>query len=730
MNCSPDNLIKTLWLTRPDLREMAGEALDAFENLVAFRMTTEYPGLDAWVHEVKAPQWDAVEEGPAPADQWPRFNGLMRITWQARPDLQGAFDIDTADGRAALARWFIFNGFTETGLASLMGERFRRELNAPLAATEQPAPVTEAGKRPLSRLMHEIWHAREDLQALFPLNEEDGHQGFMAWFYVAGLAELNLATLIDRDTADWLLDLAPPLPVPPDPAAPEPEPAPEPDPEPGLIQRLFQSIGGTAKPPPVPEPAPAPEPPLKPRLFHWWLHYHPAQRDLGERLDAEQARAWLLGEGACQHPVFARLRELTLPKAPPSASRSQDKPHGINLIGYAKGQFGIGEDVRMAARACQAAGIDFTIYSIAPGQEVEQNDSSAAEFVTNRLPYAVNLICTTGIETALMLARIGPQLFTGHYNIGYWPWELPEWPAAWHHAYELVDEVWASSRYAYQAFQHSAPVPVRHMPMAVTVEQSEGLSRADFKLPETDFLFVYGFDFLSYPSRKNPFAAIEAFKQAFPEGNEAVGLVIKVMRAEQRPDDWQALQAAMAEDPRIHTLADTLSRGALLDLYRACNAFVSLHRSEGFGRNIAEAMCLEKPVIVTGHSGNMDFTTPATAALVEHRMIPLGADDYPFGEGQHWADPSLEHAASQMARLVNDPGHAARLARNARQWVSSMCDPAVIGAEYRHVLTQAVIPRLAKARHDPGAKAQRPDTATPEPATSEPASTDTAKDPK
>ncbi|MGM0695013.1 MAG: glycosyltransferase [Pseudomonadota bacterium] len=699
MNDHTRNVIKTLWLTRPDLRDASGNDPEKFEDLMALRIDSEYAGLEGLVTESKIKQWDAIKEEFEPQGEWPRLNGLMHAIWASRPDLQDVFDINTSSGRQGLSSWFIFNGFSEMKLAPLLGERLRAELNAPVDIDGQPATDKGAGRGPFTRLMYEVWMAREDLQRHFPLVEERGYEGFQAWFFAVGLEELRLETVIDKSGAEWLsrpVESGMPRSDSAEHASLEDKAPPA------------RILSWMAKHSPIGKQGDKAEKERrkkrKPRVFEWWLQYHEEHREWAESLDYDQALAWLLsGEGREASPVFSRVGQLlgadgATPEEAGEATAVQDKPYGMNLIGYAKGQFGIGEDVRMAARCCQAAGIPFIVYNVAPGIEVEQGDNTVVEYLSSDLPYSINLFCTTGIETALMLARSGRELFDGHYNIGYWPWELPAWPEAWHHAYELVDEVWASSRYAYHTFKRSAPVPVRHMPMAVTVDQSEGLARSDFGLSETDFLFVYGFDFLSYPSRKNPFAAIEAFKRAFPLGSEPAGLVIKVMRAQERPAEWQALQQAMAGDARIHAIADTLSRGALLDLYRACDAFISLHRSEGFGRNIAEAMSLEKPVIVTGYSGNMDFTTPATAALVEHEMVTLQEGEYPFGEGLEWADPSVDHAAALMARLLKDPHHARRLARNGRQSITSMCHPEVVGEEYRYTLQQHVVPRLEQAR--------------------------------
>ena len=390
----------------------------------------------------------------------------------------------------------------------------------------------------------------------------------------------------------------------------------------------------------------------------------------------------------------------TQPAAKPSKHRAPaNLPFGVNLIGYAKGQLGIGEDVRMAALALQAVGIPFSIYNVEPGREVCQGDDSALAHISTDLPYAINLFCTTGIEMARLAAIEGSRLFDGRRSIGHWPWELPEWPRDWHHAYDLVDELWAASRFTFDAYARSCPKPVHHMPMAVTVDPSAGLTRSDFRLPEHRFLFVFSFDGLSSLVRKNPWACVQAFRTAFPRGDEPVGLVVKVMRA---PDDdplWQATLAESQADRRIMIASGTLRRAELLDLYRACDCFVSLHRSEGFGRGIAEAMLLGKPVIATGYSGNLDFTVPGSAALVDYRLETVAKDEYPFAEGLTWAEPDTDHAAWWMRRLSMDAPWRTRLATHGQRLAHATYSPAIIGAIYASRLQ---IPDSCRApRSDP-----------------------------
>lgn len=327
---------------------------------------------------------------------------------------------------------------------------------------------------------------------------------------------------------------------------------------------------------------------------------------------------------------------------------------GVNLIGYVYGQLGIGEDLRMAARACKAVNIPFTLFNFPPGNDIPQNDRSMAAYVKNSLPYNINIFCMTALEHGRFYVEKGENPLAQRYNIGYWPWELSQWPTEWRDLTKLVDEVWVSTRHTYDALAPISPVPVLIMPMAVTLGDISAKTRQDFNLPNDTTLFCFSFDLNSSMHRKNPQACVDAFLQAFPERqNHKVGLVIKAHKPKKRNKHWEKLKALAETDPRLHIIEETLSRPDLLALYQSCDCFLSLHRAEGFGRGIAEALLLDLHVITTAYSGNLAFCDAQTVDLVDYHLIPVGDDQYPYGNGQVWAEPDIHHAAQFMQQFVN-----------------------------------------------------------------------------
>jgi len=339
-------------------------------------------------------------------------------------------------------------------------------------------------------------------------------------------------------------------------------------------------------------------------------------------------------------------------KLPVSAS---SYPFGVNLFGYANGELGIGEDVRLVAQALDAQGIPFCIVNVKPGDNVSQQETSADRWLVDEPRYAINIFCTTGIEQVRFGIEQGFDFWQGRYTIGFWPWELPQWPASCEHAYATVDEIWGISEYTAKAYRN-AQRPVIPMSLPVTVDNVAPLGRPDFGLEEGVFLFVFAFDFNSTLARKNPEAVIEAFQKAFPEGSpEPVGLVIKASHIEPRNKAWRRICKLIEKDRRIHVIARTLRRPEVLALYRCCDCFVSLHRAEGFGRGLAEALLLDRQVVATAFSGNLDFCSEDRVGLVRSRPVAVGEREYFHGDGQRWADPDIEHAAEVMRDLYANP---------------------------------------------------------------------------
>jgi glycosyltransferase involved in cell wall biosynthesis len=176
-------------------------------------------------------------------------------------------------------------------------------------------------------------------------------------------------------------------------------------------------------------------------------------------------------------------------------------------------------------------------------------------------------------------------------------------------------------------------------------------------------------------------AVVEAFESAFDSADQ-VGLVVKITDLHHRPDVAEAMREAATRIP-LYLLEDRLSREDNIALLASADSYVSLHRSEGFGLPIAEAMALGKPVVATAYSGNTDFTNEDTAFLVSFEIAELATAHSVYPAGFHWAEPDIDAAAAQLRRVALDAATRSRVATSGQAYVRAFCDPSVGGAVMR-----------------------------------------------
>jgi glycosyltransferase involved in cell wall biosynthesis len=337
------------------------------------------------------------------------------------------------------------------------------------------------------------------------------------------------------------------------------------------------------------------------------------------------------------------------------AALDRSLPRGLNVIGYFDSPTGVGQSARALARATEVAGLAVARIDVA-GLETSRRAAAG---------YAANLFHVNADAAASTVEMCGPALHRGHANVAYWYWETEAFPARWSDRFAYFDEIWVASEFCRRGIARRSPIPVTVVPPPVIVDPPP----ASGTLSEGPFRFLTICDAQSGVERKNPLGAVRAFARGFPS-DRGVLLTVKVGNAESAPGLLDSLRRA-AQTSNVEIDDRAASRGDIGRLLAECDAFVSLHRAEGFGFVIAEAMLLGKPVIATDYSGSRDFVDEAVGFPVPFQLVQLDRTVGPYEAGTRWAEPEEEEAARTMRRVVEDLPEARRRAEVGRRRIHS-----------------------------------------------------------
>ena len=335
---------------------------------------------------------------------------------------------------------------------------------------------------------------------------------------------------------------------------------------------------------------------------------------------------------------------------------------GVNLVGFLEGELGLGEVARKLGKALEHAEVPFT--AISYRRVASRQDAPLELKVSRQAPYDTNIICLNADYLRQFAADVGVEFFSGRYSIGVWFWETSIFRPENASGLRFLDEVWVASEYVRRPIAAEATIPVYVAPLPIEEPMSPTLTRSDLGLPDS-YIFLYSFDFIS-AERKNPRAVVDAFTRAFEPGEGPVLVLKSINGRERKPALLAELEEAVGDRPDIRIRDAYVSADTKNAITAACDCFVSLHRSEGFGLTLAEAMSHGKPVIATGYSGNVDFMDEASSYLVPYRLIPVPTDWWAHAPGAEWADPDVAAAAALMRHVYENQHEASARGSRAR----------------------------------------------------------------
>ncbi|MCX7170389.1 MAG: glycosyltransferase [Proteobacteria bacterium] len=401
-----------------------------------------------------------------------------------------------------------------------------------------------------------------------------------------------------------------------------------------------------------------------------------------------------IGLGADDRPLSWRLKRISVDDVQLVDSRRSPitfplaqlyAPTGINLVGYLFAELGLGEALRSLASACSAVQVPFSTVDVGYQSSNLQRDQRIIGLSIDR-HFPVDLLYVNADQTKATLEYLKKKQNQkkkqknqpSRYRIGFWHWEQPRLPDSALSAFAYLDEIWVSSTFVHDAVAPFSPVPVVKIPLAIEFAPSPGVGRCNFGFPEDKTLVLVMYDFHSYQYRKNPQAALAAFRLAAANRSDTV-LVLKTINSQSHPGERSELERQVSGLNNVIFIDAFLTRQQTWDLQSCCDILLALHRAEGFGLVLAEMMYLGKPVIATGWSANMDFMTAENSFPVSYSLKQLEHAVGVYSAGQVWAEAEVEHAARILQNLLDEPERRRKIGERAAQDIHRQLNPLAVG---------------------------------------------------
>jgi glycosyltransferase involved in cell wall biosynthesis len=358
---------------------------------------------------------------------------------------------------------------------------------------------------------------------------------------------------------------------------------------------------------------------------------------------------------------------------------------GLNVFGYFYARIGLSQGARLIVSAIDHSRIPFVCHNLKVGISARQNEKFDKSSLSNNPLFNVNLILVNIGQMDYLYTLYNPKSWINRYNIGYWLWELEELPSAWNRHIDFVDELWVPSKFIYEIFRKKTTKHIEIIPYPIEIEINIKLNRDYFGLPNHSILFLVMFDSLSTIERKNPLSAIKAYLEAF-RNDEKVGLVIKVNHP--NLNDIAVIQNLIEGRSDVIIIKGEFDIVKTHTLINLCDVFISLHRSEGFGLVIAEAMYLGKIVIATNWSGNVDFMNDENSIPIPYKLVEILDNHNMYTKGNFWANPCIETTIQHLKNIYANQEIYHSLKINAMNDIKKLYS--------KDVITQKIVNRMTK----------------------------------
>ena len=361
--------------------------------------------------------------------------------------------------------------------------------------------------------------------------------------------------------------------------------------------------------------------------------------------DSHRFAHWLQHDSTAQK-LFAPVRQLRKN----AIELNPVESGGFNVVGYFSAELGVGEAGRRLADVVRCTGIPIQEVGVRTTHSREQHPNNRDIAASTKFEHSI--LAVNADQTVRVINSCGLNQHPRRRRIGFWFWELSTFPKNMQSAFSHVSEVWCASEFIRDAIAEVSPIPVHLIRLPISIPSSPTpYSRKQAGLPE-GFVFLFTFDFNSVMKRKNPIDVFTSYINAFGP-NDGAHLVIKSINGHHHKSELAKLRYITSQRPDVTIQDGYLSTGLVQAQIEHSECFISLHRSEGYGLNIAAALAAGRPTIATGYSGNMTFTSSDYPYLVPYDLVEVGDNAQPYEPTAQWAQPNLA-AASQHMRAIFD----------------------------------------------------------------------------
>jgi len=397
--------------------------------------------------------------------------------------------------------------------------------------------------------------------------------------------------------------------------------------------------------------------------------------------DPEGTHSQIFARWLTVDPFSLHERELAnLPSThvPHPATPKPLRKDGWSVLAYAKAEFGVGEAGRRMAAAVARVGCPYEVVGVVKTESRQQ--SAPGVDLATEVHFAKTVTCVNAdyMQAAWEYAGMSP---TGGYRVGLWFWEVDVFPAKWAPILKTLNEVWVTSEHTKKAIDAlGSATPVRVVPLPVTAPTAPTrFTRPMLGMPEGKTVFLCSYDFFSVVRRKNPLDTIEAYVRAFGPDDGAV-LILKSINGHLRVPELEEIRYRAAGRPDILVMDGYVDAQQMQAMIELSDCVVSLHRCEGYGLNLIDAMAVGTPVIATGYSGNLAFMDERNSFLVPYDLVEVGPGNEPYEPHAHWAQPHIDEAAALMRSVLDNPKAAAERGAAGRTSVLTRFSPEKVGA--------------------------------------------------